>query len=172
MEDLKYLYRVAGFEGSGISFIFTDNDIKEETFLESLNNVLSSGEIANLFAKDELDEIQSELIPVMKKLQPKRVPTNDNLYDFFITRARENLHVVLCFSPVTRCAKNNNNLLLLFCAGWRKIQEQSTKIPRSNIRLYHTLVPKMAERRFNCCVSAFLGRIRSCCYSRSQTRIN
>lgn len=101
MEDLKYLYRVAGFEGQGISFIFTDNDIKEETFLESLNNVLSSGEIANLFAKDELDEIQSELIPIMKKLQPKRVPTNDNLYDFFISRARENLHVVLCFSPVS-----------------------------------------------------------------------
>lgn len=100
MEDMKYLYRVAGAEGSGITFIFTDNDIKEETFLESLNNVLSSGEIANLFAKDELDEIQSELIPVMKKLQPKTAPTNDNLYEFFISRARENLHVVLCFSPV------------------------------------------------------------------------
>lgn len=100
MDDMKYLYRVAGFEGQGITFIFTDNDIKEETFLESLNNVLSSGEIANLFAKDELDEIQTELIPVMKKLQPKRIPTNDNLYDFFLTRSRENLHVVLCFSPV------------------------------------------------------------------------
>lgn len=101
MEDIKYLYRVAGLEGSGITFIFTDNDIKEETFLESLNNILSSGEIANLFPKDELDEIQSELIPIMKKLQPKRPPTVDNLYDFFITRSRSNIHVVLCFSPVS-----------------------------------------------------------------------
>lgn len=83
MEDLKILYRIAGFEGNGITFIFTDNEIKEETFLESINNILSSGEIANLFAKDELDEIQSGLIPIMKKLQPKKVPTNDNLYDFF-----------------------------------------------------------------------------------------
>lgn len=114
MEDLKYLYRVAGFEGSGITFIFTDNDIKEETFLESLNNVLSSGEIANLFAKDELDEIQSELIPVMKKLQPKRIPTNDNLYDFFISRARENLHVVLCFSPVRLCILINFHCFMIF----------------------------------------------------------
>lgn len=100
MEDLKILYRIAGFEGNGITFIFTDNEIKEETFLESINNILSSGEIANLFAKDELDEIQSGLIPIMKKLQPKKVPTNDNLYDFFLSRARANLHVVLCFSPV------------------------------------------------------------------------
>lgn len=101
MDDLKELYRQAGLVGSGVSFIFTDNEIKEETFLESINNILSSGEIANLFAKDELDEIQSELIPVMKKVFPRRPPTVDNLYDFFITRARSNLHVVLCFSPVS-----------------------------------------------------------------------
>ncbi|VEN58898.1 unnamed protein product, partial [Callosobruchus maculatus] len=100
MEDMKFLYREAGLVGSGVTFIFTDNEIKEETFLESINNILSSGEIANLFAKDELDEIQSDLIPIMKKAQPKRPPTGDNLYDFFITRARTNLHVTLCFSPV------------------------------------------------------------------------
>lgn len=101
MDDLKELYRQAGLVGTGVTFIFTDNEIKEETFLESINNILSSGEIANLFAKDELDEIQSGLIPVMKKVSPRRPPTVDNLYDFFITRARSNLHVVLCFSPVS-----------------------------------------------------------------------
>jgi dynein heavy chain len=54
-----------------------------------------------LFAKDELDEITQELIPVMKKECPKRPPTPENLYDYFISRARNNLHVVLCFSPVS-----------------------------------------------------------------------
>jgi dynein heavy chain, axonemal len=44
----------------------------------------------------------------MKKVLPKRVPTQDNLYDFFISRARANLHVVLCFSPVGEKFRNRS----------------------------------------------------------------
>ncbi len=53
-----------------------------------------------MFARDELDEITGELIPVMKKEYPRRPPTIENLYDYFLTRVKNNLHVVLCFSPV------------------------------------------------------------------------
>ncbi|XP_034837309.1 dynein axonemal heavy chain 8 [Maniola hyperantus] len=100
MDDIKVLYRMAGLQGQGVSFIFTDNDIKDEQFLEFLNNILSSGEIANLFAKDEIDEILNELTPIMKKYAPRRIPVPDVLYEYFIMRSRANLHVVLCFSPV------------------------------------------------------------------------
>ncbi|MGH0152445.1 UNVERIFIED_CONTAM: hypothetical protein FKN15_022453 [Acipenser sinensis] len=100
MDDLKLMYRVAGADGKGITFVFTDNEVKEEAFLEYLNNVLSSGEVSNLFARDELDEITQGLISVMKKELPRHPPTFDNLYEYFISRARKNLHVVLCFSPV------------------------------------------------------------------------
>jgi dynein heavy chain len=53
-----------------------------------------------MFARDEMDEICQELVPIMKKQYPRRPPTNENLYDYFLSRVRQNLHVVLCFSPV------------------------------------------------------------------------
>ncbi|XP_067093621.1 dynein axonemal heavy chain 5 [Osmerus mordax] len=106
MEDLKGLYRTAGQYGRGISFIFTDNEIKDESFLEYMNNVLSSGQVSNLFARDEIDEIISDLIPVMKREFPRRPPTNENLHEYFMSRVRQNLHVVLCFSPVGEKFRN------------------------------------------------------------------
>uniref|UniRef100_A0A6I8MYJ8 Dynein axonemal heavy chain 5 n=1 Tax=Ornithorhynchus anatinus TaxID=9258 RepID=A0A6I8MYJ8_ORNAN len=106
MEDLKFLYKAAGQYGKGISFIFTDNEIKEESFLEYLNNVLSSGEVSNLFARDETDEINGDLISVLKREHPKHPPTNENLYDYFMSRVRHNLHVILCFSPVGEKFRN------------------------------------------------------------------
>lgn len=100
LEDLKVLYRVAGVEGTGMTFIFTDNEIKEEAFLEYLNNIIATGFISNLFAKDEMEEMCGQLIPVMKKESPRTPPSFENLSEYFSQRVKHNLHVVLCFSPI------------------------------------------------------------------------
>ena len=53
-----------------------------------------------------MDELLQELIGPMKKEFPRRPPTNENLYDFFMFRIRQYLHVVLCFSPVGEKFRN------------------------------------------------------------------
>lgn len=42
----------------------------------------------------------------MKREFPRRPPTNENLYEYFMSRVRHNLHVVLCFSPVGERFRN------------------------------------------------------------------
>jgi dynein heavy chain len=83
-----------------VTFIFTDNEVKEEGFLGFINNILTSGEVTNLFAKDEVISIASDMRVAMRKARPQVLDTIENLWKFFIDRVKDNLHVVLCFSPV------------------------------------------------------------------------
>uniref|UniRef100_A0A8W7PQG3 Dynein, axonemal, heavy chain 5 n=1 Tax=Anopheles coluzzii TaxID=1518534 RepID=A0A8W7PQG3_ANOCL len=100
LEDLKLLYRSCGVQGKGTTFLFTDMDVKEEGFLEYLNNILSSGVISNLFNRDEQTEIVSELTPTMKRENQKKNVTQETVMEYFLQRVCHHLHVVFCFSPV------------------------------------------------------------------------
>nr|XP_042899545.1 dynein axonemal heavy chain 5 [Parasteatoda tepidariorum] len=100
LEDLKLLYRATGVHDKGTTFIFTDQALKDECFLEYLNNVLTCGVVSNLFNRDEKADIIGELTPIMKRERPRCPPTPENVMDYFLYRTRKNLHVVLCFSPV------------------------------------------------------------------------
>ena len=44
--------------------------------------------------------IVNDIRPVMKREEPHTIDSWDNLYKFYLDRARNNLHVILCFSPV------------------------------------------------------------------------
>jgi len=67
-EDLKALMISCGGEkGKFTSFIFTDSSIKEEAFLEDINNILNTGEVPNIFPPDEKAVIQDSLRKIAKE---------------------------------------------------------------------------------------------------------
>lgn len=49
--------KTAGAEGKPTVFLITDTQIKEESFLEDIDNLLNTGEVPNLYAVDEKQEI-------------------------------------------------------------------------------------------------------------------
>lgn len=86
----------------------TDTQIMHESFLEDVNNILNTGEITNLYAKEDFDRMYSALAKVNQQL--KRPETKDCIYQTFIERVRDNFHIILCMSPVgdslrIRCRK-------------------------------------------------------------------
>ena len=55
--DLSVLYVKAGIKSIGIMFLMTDSQVAQEKFLVVINDMLASGEIADLFPDDEIDNI-------------------------------------------------------------------------------------------------------------------
>jgi dynein heavy chain len=60
--------------------------IKYETFLEDVNNLLTSGDVPNLFPKDELAAVLDELRPAAKAAGAGE--TQEQLSAFFFERVR------------------------------------------------------------------------------------
>ncbi|XP_053711973.1 dynein axonemal heavy chain 6-like isoform X3 [Synchiropus splendidus] len=98
-EDLRKLYKLAGVQGKDTVFLFTDTQIVVEEFLEDVNNMLNSGEVPNLFEKDELEQVLAATRPKAKEAGISE-ENRDEVFQFFISRVREKMHIVLCMSPV------------------------------------------------------------------------
>uniref|UniRef100_A0A8C3HTZ9 Dynein axonemal heavy chain 1 n=1 Tax=Chrysemys picta bellii TaxID=8478 RepID=A0A8C3HTZ9_CHRPI len=97
-EDVKKIMLKAGLQRLPITFLFTDSQIKSESFLEDINNVLNSGDIPNLYAPDEQDQIMTTMKPIVQDLGQQ--PTKANLMAAYTGLVRSNIHMVLCMSPI------------------------------------------------------------------------
>ncbi len=97
-DDLKAIMRAAGESDSPIVFIFSDTQVVYEFFLENINNILNSGEVPNLFEPEDLDQVAIAMKPKMEAKNMRYSRTE--ALKFFTQCVRENLHIVLTFSPV------------------------------------------------------------------------
>eukprot|EP01105_Mastigella_eilhardi_P001895 TRINITY_DN122_c1_g4_i2.p1 TRINITY_DN122_c1_g4~~TRINITY_DN122_c1_g4_i2.p1 ORF type:complete len:4382 (+),score=1298.66 TRINITY_DN122_c1_g4_i2:875-14020(+) len=104
-EKIKELYALTGQEEKPTVFVFSDTQVLRQGFLEDVSNMLSSGEIPNLYSTDELHVIRDNMRASLEskgaaglKLVPRMDP--DSLYQHFIDRARSNMHIIFLMSPV------------------------------------------------------------------------
>ncbi|KAL8575827.1 Dynein heavy chain 10, axonemal [Nucella lapillus] len=105
-EDLKVLYNKLGMDNKKMVFLFTDQHVAEEGFLELINNMLTSGMVPALYPDDEKDDIIGQVrADAIKAGCPH---SKESIWQFFINKCANNLHIVLAMSPVgdvlrTRC---------------------------------------------------------------------
>lgn len=97
-EDLQKMYMKAGVKGEGLMFLFTDSQIVDEKMLVFINDLLSSGEIPDLFPQEQKDEIVNAMRGETKALG--LIDTTENCWNTFIQRVKQNLHMVFTASPV------------------------------------------------------------------------
>ncbi|KAL7443397.1 hypothetical protein ACHAXH_005661 [Discostella pseudostelligera] len=97
-DELRSIYRTAGVRGNPIVFLMTDTQIVNEKFLVYINGILTSGWIPDLFPKEDLDIILGSIANEAKTFGV--LDNTESRINFFVSKVKRNLHMVLAFSPV------------------------------------------------------------------------
>uniref|UniRef100_A0A8B9T0C6 Dynein axonemal heavy chain 7 n=1 Tax=Anas platyrhynchos TaxID=8839 RepID=A0A8B9T0C6_ANAPL len=105
-EDIKRVMLKAGVGNKNVSFLFCDNQIKDEAFVEDINMLLNTGDVPNIFAADEKAEIVEKMQSAARTENRKIEATPLAMYNFFIERVKKNLHIVLAMSPIGDAFRN------------------------------------------------------------------
>lgn len=101
-EDFKTMLNRISASTNHAVFIMTDSQMKEETFIEDINSVLNSGEIPNLYTPEEQMDICNRMRQIDRERE-KHQQTDGSaaaLFFIFVNIVRDQLHVVLCMSPI------------------------------------------------------------------------
>ena len=97
-EDLQKMYnQTGGSDDNGYLFIFTEGQIIDEKFMVPINDLLSSGEVNDLFTNDDKEAIINKVRGPCKSQTGK--DSIADVWNFFINRVKKNLHMAICFSP-------------------------------------------------------------------------
>eukprot|EP01062_Namystynia_karyoxenos_P024171 TRINITY_DN1939_c0_g6_i1.p1 TRINITY_DN1939_c0_g6~~TRINITY_DN1939_c0_g6_i1.p1 ORF type:complete len:4792 (+),score=1866.14 TRINITY_DN1939_c0_g6_i1:876-14378(+) len=96
-EELRSLYVRSGVKGDPVVLLLSDAQIFDERLLVDVNDILSTGEVPDLFLGEERDEVIRRVRPEVR--QAMIVDTADNCWSFLLDKVQRNMHVVLCFGP-------------------------------------------------------------------------
>lgn len=99
---MKELYLKCGLKGENIVFLLDESQLVSNAILEDINNILNSGIISNLFDQKDMEKIINDTRAYINDQGYADVVDTNNkasVFNFFISRVRDKLHIVLCMSP-------------------------------------------------------------------------
>uniref|UniRef100_A0A6I8PK36 Dynein axonemal heavy chain 3 n=1 Tax=Ornithorhynchus anatinus TaxID=9258 RepID=A0A6I8PK36_ORNAN len=105
-EDVKKIMLQAGVASKSMVFLFSDNQIKDEAFVEDINMLLNTGDVPNIFLAEEKADIVEKMQSAARTEGRKIEATPLSMYNFFIERVKKNLHIVLAMSPIGDAFRN------------------------------------------------------------------
>ena len=80
-----------------VTFLFTDEHVLDEGFMELINNILTTGIVPAIFEKPDKDAIiEKWKIEANKNNLPE---TKDIAYSLYVNKIRQNLHMIIAMSP-------------------------------------------------------------------------
>eukprot|EP01062_Namystynia_karyoxenos_P037540 TRINITY_DN2731_c5_g1_i1.p1 TRINITY_DN2731_c5_g1~~TRINITY_DN2731_c5_g1_i1.p1 ORF type:complete len:1924 (+),score=685.27 TRINITY_DN2731_c5_g1_i1:409-5772(+) len=94
------LYVRCGRKSQRVALLLTDAQITLTEQLVVLSDLLSSGDIPGLFEPEARDDLATSVAPELRQQQRPDHSNREACWEYFISKVRANLHVVLCFSPV------------------------------------------------------------------------
>jgi len=102
-EQLKSVLRLAGAEGKPTVLLLTESQIKDDRIVADIDCLLKIGQVPNLFSPEECAELQKEVAAaaVANAGVKNTELTSLELFAFFVSRCRDNLHVILTVSSET-----------------------------------------------------------------------
>ncbi|EAX96997.1 Dynein heavy chain family protein [Trichomonas vaginalis G3] len=103
-EDLKKVIDLTAIEQKPTVFFFSDTHILQESFLEDVLSILTSGCVPNLFEGEELQQRREAMRAEATKR--KIVQTPQNLFNLYVQLSRENMHIVFSMSPAGNALRN------------------------------------------------------------------
>ncbi|GAA47151.1 dynein heavy chain 5 axonemal [Clonorchis sinensis] len=100
MEGLKQLHRTISEKGAGCVLLIPDEKVHDESCYEYVNQLLTTGYSANLFQREEFEELLGSVEGVSAYGASNQSSDLEGRLEVYQNRIRANLHIVLCFSSL------------------------------------------------------------------------
>lgn len=98
-DEMRKALLDAGARGKEVVFQLADSQIVCSQMLEDINNVLNIGEVPGMMRLEDMEVILRYCREGC--LNSGRPDTRASIYQYFVGRSRERMHVALCMSPMS-----------------------------------------------------------------------